>query len=80
MYDGYCYIEEKYAREIYPAYLIGKQMGIDVTEVKLDGTYLLIKIPTDSKNSIVIADELKRRIQSVIDWYDEKVIDSQLEL
>lgn len=55
-------------------------MGIDVTEVKLDGTYLLIKIPTDSKNSIVIADELKRRIQSVIDWYDEKVIDSQLEL
>ncbi len=42
----------------YPAYLIGKQLGIDISECSLDDEYVKIKIFTDYDTSLVHASEL----------------------
>ncbi len=42
----------------YPAYLIAKQLGIDVSECSLDGNYVKIKIFTNYDTSLVHASEL----------------------
>lgn len=47
----------------YPAYLIGKQLGINISECSLDGEYVKIKIFTDYTTSLVHASEL-------IEYYD----------
>ncbi len=47
----------------YPAYLIGKQLGIDISECSLDGEYVKIKIFTDYNSSLVHASEL-------LEYYD----------
>ena len=56
---GYIYKLKKDAILEYPAYLIGKQLGINVAECELEGEYVKIKIFTDNGTSLVHASELK---------------------
>lgn len=56
---GYIYKLKKDAYLEYPAYLIGKQLNIDVSKCEIDGEYIKIKIFTDYNHSLVHASELK---------------------
>ena len=56
---GYLYKLKKDAVLEYPAYIIGKQIGVNVSECSLDGEYVKIKIFTDYSTSLVHASELK---------------------
>lgn len=59
VFGGYIYKLKKDAVLEYPAYLIGKQIGVNVAECDLDGEYVKIKIFTDNATSLVHASELK---------------------
>lgn len=59
VFGGYIYKLKKDAILEYPAYLIGKQLGINVAECELEGEYVKIKIFTDNDTSLVHASELK---------------------
>lgn len=59
VFGGYIYKLKKDALLEYPAYLIGKQLGIDTAEVVLENEYVKIKIFTDYDTSLVHASELK---------------------
>ncbi len=59
VYGGYIYKLKKDSISEYPAYLIGKQLGIDVAECESHGEYVKIKIFTDYNTSLVHASELK---------------------
>ena len=59
VFGGYIYKLKKDAVLEYPAYLIGKQIGVNVAECDLDGEYVKIKIFTDYSTSLVHASELK---------------------
>ena len=59
VFGGYIYKLKKDAILEYPAYLIGKQIGVNVAECSLDGEYVKIKIFTDYSTSLVHASELK---------------------
>lgn len=59
VFGGYIYKLKKDAVLEYPAYLIGKQIGVNVAECDLDGEYVKIKIFTDYSTSLVHTSELK---------------------
>ena len=67
VFGGYIYKLKKDAILEYPAYLIGKQIGVNVAECGLDGIYVKIRIFTDYSTSLVHASELK----SYFDTSDE---------
>lgn len=48
----------------YPAFLIGKQLGIKVAECEIEGEHLKIKLFTDNRKSLVHASELKEYYDS----------------
>ena len=56
---GYIYKLKKDALLEYPAYLIAKQLNINIAECKIEGNYIKIKIFTDYNHSLVHASELK---------------------
>ncbi len=57
--NGYIYKLRADAVLEYPAYIIGKQIGIDIAEAALTEKYVKIKIFTDYNTSLVHASELK---------------------
>ena len=59
VFGGYIYKSKKDAILEYPAYLIGKQIGVDTAECEPEGEYVKIKIFTDYNTSLVHASELK---------------------
>ena len=59
VFGDYIYKLKKDAVLEYPAYLIGKQIGVNVAECDLEGEYVKIKIFTDYSTSLVHASELK---------------------
>ncbi len=85
VYGGYIYKLKKDSILEYPAYLIGKQLGIDVAECELEGEYVKIKIFTDYNTSLVHASELKTYFDTDDEIYnvfikDEKYKDIVAEL
>ena len=67
---GYIYKLKKDAVLEYPAYLIGKQIGVDVAEVVLEDEYVKIKIFTDYDTSLVHASELKTYFDTADEIYN----------
>ena len=61
----------------YPAYLIGKQIGVNVAEVALDGEYVKIKIFTDYSTSLVHASELKTYFDTSDEIYNILINDDK---
>ena len=61
----------------YPAYLIGKQIGVNVAEVVLDGEYVKIKIFTDYSTSLVHASELKTYFDTTDEIYNILINDDK---
>ena len=57
----------------YPAYLMGKQLGIPVAECSLTQNTVMIKLFTDNSRSLVHASELKRYFGITGEVYDEIV-------
>jgi hypothetical protein len=57
----------------YPAYLFGKQIGINVAECELDGDFVNIKLFTNDRTSLVHAAELKRYFDTDDEIYNEFV-------
>jgi hypothetical protein len=55
----------------YPAYLIGRQLGISVAECSLTQNTVMIKLFTDNNRSLVHASELKRYFGITGEIYDE---------
>lgn len=70
VFGGYIYKLKKDAVLEYPAYLIGKQIGVNVSEAALDGDYVKIRIFTDYDNSLVHASELKNYFNTVDEIYN----------
>lgn len=70
VFGGYIYKLKKDAVLEYPAYLIGKQIGVNVSEVALDGDYVKIRIFTDFDNSLVHASELKNYFNTADEIYN----------
>ncbi len=63
----------------YPAYLIGKQLGIDISECSLDGDYVKIKIFTDYDISLVHASELLEYYDTEDELYNQITKINELE-
>ncbi len=70
VYNGWMYKRKEDAILEYPAYLIGKQLGISVSEVKIHGDYIKIKLFTNDKVSLVHASELKEYYNSDDELYN----------
>lgn len=70
VFGGYIYKLKKDALFEYPAYLIGKQLGIDTAEVVLENEYVKIKIFTDYDTSLVHASELKTFFDTTDEIYN----------
>lgn len=70
VYNGWIYKRKEDAILEYPAYLIGKQLGIDTSEVKIIGDYVGIKIFTSENISLVHASELKEYYGSDDELYN----------
>ncbi len=70
IFGGYIYKLKKDAVLEYPAYLIGRQIGVNVSEVELDGDYVKIRIFTDYDNSLVHASELKSYFNTTDEIYN----------
>lgn len=70
VFGGHIYKLKKDALLEYPAYLIGKQIGVDVSKVALDGDYVKIRIFTDFDNSLVHASELKNYFDTADEIYN----------
>lgn len=77
VFGGYIYKLKKDAVLEYPAYLIGKQIGVNVAECCLDGEYVKIKIFTDYSTSLVHASELKTYFDTSDEIYNILVKDSK---
>ncbi len=77
VYGGYIYKLKKDSILEYPAYLIGKQLGIDVAECELEGEYVKIKIFTDYNTSLVHASELKTYFDTDDEIYNVLVKDEK---
>jgi len=75
VFGGYIYKLKKDAVLEYPAYLIGKQIGVNVAECSLDGEYVKIKIFTDYSTSLVHASELKTYFDTSDEIYNILVKD-----
>lgn len=75
VFGGYIYKLKKDAALEYPAYLIGKQIGVNVAECCLDGEYVKIKIFTDYSTSLVHASELKTYFDTSDEIYNILVKD-----
>jgi len=56
---GYIYKLRKDAELEYPAFLIGEQLGVDIAECEIEGTYVKIKLFTNDNVSLVHANELQ---------------------
>lgn len=76
VFGGYIYKLKKDAVLEYPAYLIGRQIGVNVSDVVLDGDYVKIKIFTDYNNSLVHASELKNYFNTADEIYNILAKDS----
>lgn len=70
VFGGYIYKLKKDAVLEYPSYLIGKQLGINVAKVELEGEYVKIKIFTDYNTSLVHASELKTYFDTTDEIYN----------
>lgn len=55
----------------YPAYIIGKQLGIDISECAIEGDYVKVKIFTNVETSLVHASELKKYYNTDDEIYNE---------
>ncbi len=77
VYGGYIYKLKKDSILEYPAYLIGKQLGIDVAECELEDEYVKIKIFTDYNTSLVHASELKTYFDTDDEIYNVFVKDEK---
>lgn len=72
---GYIYKRKDDAYLEYPAYLIGKQLGISIAECSIEGQYVKIRIFTDSNTSLVHASELKKYFNTDGEIYNEFIKD-----
>ena len=72
---GYLYKLKDDAILEYPAYLLGSQIGVNISECGLEGEYVKIKIFTDYNTSLVHASELKEFFNS-----DDEIYNSILRL
>ncbi len=77
VYGGYIYKLKKDSILECPAYLIGKQLGVDVAECELEGEYVKIKIFTDYNTSLVHASELKTYFDTDDEIYNVFVKDKK---
>lgn len=77
VFGGYIYKLKKDAVLEYPAYLIGKQIGVNVAECSLDGEYVKIKIFTDYSTSLVHASELKTYFDTSDEIYNILIKDDK---
>lgn len=77
VFGGYIYKLKKDSVLEYPAYLIGKQIGVNVAEVALDGEYVKIKIFTDYSTSLVHASELKTYFDTSDEIYNILINDDK---
>ena len=77
VFGGYIYKLKKDAILEYPAYLIGRQIGVDVAECTLQGEYVKIKIFTDDETSLVHASELKTYFDTSDEIYNIFVKDDK---
>ena len=57
--NGYMYKKKNDSMYEYVAYLVGKQLGINIQECSLDGNYVKIKLFTNNNVSLVHASQLK---------------------
>lgn len=70
IYDGWLYKRKEDSLLEYPAYLIGKHLGISTSEVKIIDKYIGIKLFTSNKFSLVHASELKEYYNSDDELYN----------
>lgn len=77
VFGGYIYKRKEDAVLEYPAYLIGKQLGVDVAEAALKDDYVKIKIFTDYNTSLVHASELKTYFDTTDEIYNVLAKDSK---
>ena len=70
VFGGYIYKLKRDAILEYPAYLIGRQIGINAAEVELENEYVKIKIFTDYNKSLVHASELKTSFDTSDEIYN----------
>ena len=77
VFGGYIYKLKKDAVLEYPAYLIGKQIGVNVAECELDGEYVKIKIFTNYSTSLVHASELKTYFDTSDEIYNILIKDAK---
>ena len=77
IFGGYIYKLKKDSVLEYPAYLIGKQIGVNVAEVALDGEYVKIKIFTNYSTSLVHASELKTYFDTTDEIYNILIKDDK---
>lgn len=77
IFGGYIYKLKKDAILEYPAYLIGKHIGVDVAECMIDEDYIKIKIFTDDNNSLIHASELKTYFDTTDEIYNIFIKDNQ---
>lgn len=70
VFGGYIYKLKKDAIAEYPAYLIGKQLGIDIAEAEIEDEYIKIRIFTDYSTSLVHASELKSYYDTTDEIYN----------
>lgn len=68
---GYMYKRIEDAELEYPAYLIGKQLGISVSECSIANNYVKIKLFTDYNTSLVHASELKDYFNTSEEIYND---------
>lgn len=70
IYNNWMYKRKEDSILEYPAYLIGKQLGISISEVKLTQEYVGIKLFTSDKVSLIHASELKEYYNSDDELYN----------
>ncbi len=77
VFGGYIYKLRKDAVLEYPAYLIGKQIGVNTAECEIENEYVKIKIFTDYSTSLVHASELKTYFDTTDEIYNILLRDSK---
>lgn len=70
VYNGWLYKRKEDSLIEYPAYLIGKHLGISISEVKILDKYIGIKLFTSDKFSLIHASELKEYYNSDDELYN----------
>lgn len=70
VYNGWLYKRAEDSLLEYPAYLIGKHLGISISEVKILDKYIGIKLFTSDKFSLIHASELKEYYNSDDELYN----------